>query len=281
MGEIESLVAGVERCYEVALAKQAKADKEPLDPDVLGAEENDRPDPLDLMLGEPDVPSPYQFLGVGAFRIAIKLCDRHVLKIDPRDHITTKNEIEVWNGPGQKDPMLGKLLCPILASGKANGCLWLLEPFCEPAPIGYLGEYLQEQGGLSNLWGLPHGRIEGLDDLYDPSNVGLLDERLVILDYGGVEEMQIDRVRLSRSAELMLNGGRLRNQGEERQRLLEIGEAEKEYQQRLSEGETEESSKSQLGWDVYHINGITEEQISNWVTSKVGQGLLGQEGREL
>jgi hypothetical protein len=118
------------------------------------------------------VHEPHELLGAGADRFAVALCSDHVLKVDPYWRTATENEVEIWKGASEKTRAL---LCPVLASGEEGLYGWLVMPRC------------QAMGEVDEKTRVEIAEVLGLGDVSD-YNLGLLDGKVVILDYGTYDE---------------------------------------------------------------------------------------------
>jgi len=133
-------------------------------------------------------PPGYAVVGVGRERVAIGLCDQHVLKVDPWWWTSTENEVAIWRSA---DADVRPLLCPILAHGRWRFSLWALQPRCTPLAFGTVDERL------------PHARIDGVADLWE-GNFGALGDRIVVVDYGNLTMTPEYQLRTPTSVRLML-----------------------------------------------------------------------------
>ena len=105
----------------------------------------------------------------GDHRVVVAICNEHVMKIEVgvSDFEQTIEEVRIWRGA---DETTRQYLAPVLASGKVDDVPWLVMPYCA------VEEGEEEVEELSR-------RVLGLDDV-EVGNVGWLDGRLVVLDYG-------------------------------------------------------------------------------------------------
>ena len=127
-------------------------------------------------------PEPLELLGTGSDRIVIGLCPEHVLKIDPYWWSSSTTEVSVWR---HASPELRDLLCPVLQTGEWSKARWILAPRCRPVPAisrQRLNQLLTIRGLADHLW---------------PANLGLLGDRVVVIDYGtqdGTERVHLGPV---------------------------------------------------------------------------------------
>ena len=119
------------------------------------------------------VSAPYEMLGAGQDRFAVALCEEHVLKVDPYWMNSTTNEVRVWREASEK---LKERLCPVLANGAEGYYGWLVMPRC--SEIGAVLDAKMQKAV---------NEVLGLGDVHE-YNLGRLNGRVVILDYGTEDE---------------------------------------------------------------------------------------------
>jgi hypothetical protein len=114
---------------------------------------------------------PYAFLGAGAYRVAIGLCDEHALKVNPAQINHNAFEAATW---ASLPDHLKHLFVPVLAVAPGPSPAWLIASRAVPLEPTRDNDYLAEQVYL---------HLDGLEDI-GVHQLGHLGDRLVILDYG-------------------------------------------------------------------------------------------------
>lgn len=118
-------------------------------------------------------PKGYKVVGEGAYRVAVALCEEHVLKINPSTR-TNHNlrEKQIWRAAPKK---LREMLAPIVKAHKGESPVWLLMARAKRV------------SGFSELSALAlkrYGMMKRIIfDLHE-DNLGHYQRRLVVVDYG-------------------------------------------------------------------------------------------------
>jgi hypothetical protein len=142
-------------------------------------------DPLSLPLTQ---------LGVGASKICYELCPKHVLKITFRWYMSQhqgNQEIEFWlTSTNEIKRFLAPIVAyrlskekrPLMDDDRCKDLGWIVQ---EKADTTWYKKEFTENGRYQNLLmeRADISRATNLDDLYG-DNLGLLNGRLVVIDYG-------------------------------------------------------------------------------------------------
>lgn len=129
----------------------------------------------------------HEILGVGWSRIAVGLCEKHVLKVELGTGIQNGNEWAVWSAA---DGELKTWLCPILGHGVAEKGEWLLLPRVAKA-TSLAAETIAMVDRLHGLHDL-EGYSEALGGIHwEMGNFGEFEGRQVIVDYGDCDPGEV------------------------------------------------------------------------------------------
>ena len=124
------------------------------------------------------------FLGAGADKSVYMLpCRQHVLKVGGRMRGWTSREIEAWCALRQRQHYLLEYMAPVQRwSLRYN---FMVQTYCEEYHLGSVeGETISDIEALAADY--------GISDIYS-DNLGVLDEQLVIIDWGMLDPRKLQR----------------------------------------------------------------------------------------
>jgi hypothetical protein len=126
-----------------------------------------------------------KLLGMGADKSVYMLpCGQHVLKVGGRMRGWTSREIEAWRALRQRQHYLLEYMAPVQRwSLRYN---FMVQTYCE--------EYhhnLDFDRAYSDIEAL--AADYGISDIYSDENLGMLDSKLVIIDWGMLDPRKLQR----------------------------------------------------------------------------------------
>ena len=125
-----------------------------------------------------------KLLGMGADKSVYMLpCGQHVLKVGGRMRGWTSREINAWRALRQRQHYLLEYMAPVQRwSLRYN---FMVQTYCET--FNHQARLAQARDDIETL-----AADYGIDDIY-PDNLGILDSKLVIIDWGVLDPRKLQR----------------------------------------------------------------------------------------
>jgi hypothetical protein len=124
------------------------------------------------------LPEGYEKLGGGKDRIAIGLCQEHVLKVEPFPAHSNEGEVFIWQNASDK---LREKLCPVVDYQIDEKTSWLIMQRCNKKKL--VPCKVEEEMRKVIPWSSD----------FHHNNIGNLNDRWVALDYGGNDDEERNR----------------------------------------------------------------------------------------